>query len=292
MTSYNLHMVIALLFSFMLAQAAPPAKTSAPAQPPKAAPAQPQPAAQAPAQPRTQPSAQPRTQKPAQPAPGSTGGIAITATDGKGSPFSGVAVELSGTGIPSRTQMTDSAGQTPFPSLRPGTYRLRFSGDTVVTFEREVTVRAKVIEQLPITLTPAEPPKVVAVAPPPPPPPPPPPTVGPAGSPQHGSLTNLADKQRDAKERREVLLSCSGNTRNMLVVLTSEQPQRVYEGAESTYYVISGEGAAIVGTLQSVIGAGSFISVPRATPFSFARQKNRPLVMLWTLSGEPCEVAK
>jgi mannose-6-phosphate isomerase-like protein (cupin superfamily) len=88
------------------------------------------------------------------------------------------------------------------------------------------------------------------------------------------------------------MLSCSGNTRNVLLVLTSEQSQRVYEGAESTYYVISGQGTATVGKLNSVISSGSFIAVPRGTPFSLARQGNRPLALLWTLSGEPCETAR
>ena len=89
-----------------------------------------------------------------------------------------------------------------------------------------------------------------------------------------------------------MLLSCSGNTRNMLLVLTGEQPQRIYDTAESTYYVISGQGGAIIGTLQSVINEGSFFTVPRGTSFTLARQGNKPLAMLWTLSGEPCEMAK
>jgi mannose-6-phosphate isomerase-like protein (cupin superfamily) len=112
------------------------------------------------------------------------------------------------------------------------------------------------------------------------------------GQPQLGSLSKLADQQRNTKERREVMLSCSGNTRNMLLALTDEQPQRIYDTAESTFYVLSGQGAAIVGKIQSVITTGSFIAVPRGTPFVLARQGNRPLIMLWTLSGEPCEVAK
>jgi mannose-6-phosphate isomerase-like protein (cupin superfamily) len=218
--------------------------------------------------------------------------MAITATDGKGVPFGDVSVELTG-GAVSQSGKTNTAGQISFPGLRAGTYRLRFSGDGVMAFEREVTLKAGEIAKLPIMLTAAEPPKVVA----PPPAPvavaaPPPPAAGPVGEPQLGSLTKLADREKNAKERREVLLSCSGNTRNMLLVLTGDQPQRIYDTAESTYYVIAGQGGAIVGKLQSVITEGSFISVPRGTPFTLARQGNKPLAMLWTLSGEPCEMAK
>ena len=211
-------------------------------------------------------------------------------TDIDGTPFEDVTVAM--TGVSSESGKTNVAGQLSFPRLRAGTYRLRFSGERVVAFEREVTLKAGEIAPLRITLTAAEPPKPVVVAPPPPPPAPAKPVVGPAGGPQIGSVSKLAENERRAKERREILLSCSGNTRNMLLVLTDEQSQRVYDAAESTFYVLEGQGGAQVGGLMSQIGPGSFISVPRGTPFTLARQGNRPLAMIWTLSGEPCEKAR
>jgi mannose-6-phosphate isomerase-like protein (cupin superfamily) len=78
----------------------------------------------------------------------------------------------------------------------------------------------------------------------------------------------------------------------MLLVLTDQQPTRNYDGAEATFYVVSGQGAATVGKIESVISAGSFVAVPRNTPFSLARQGRQPLALLWTLSGEPCESAR
>jgi mannose-6-phosphate isomerase-like protein (cupin superfamily) len=266
-------MVIALLLSLLLAQATTPSKPAPkpqPTTPPKAAPAQPRPAARQ--------------------AANTVAGMAITVTDGKGTPFSDVTVEMTGTAA--RNGKTDAAGQLSIPGLRAGTYRLRFSGDAVTAFEREVTLKAGEIAKLAITLSPAAPVKVAPAPPPPAPVTPQPPAAGPVGAPQLGSLSKLADQQRNTKERREVMLSCSGNTRNMLLALTDEQPQRIYDTAESTFYVLSGQGAAIVGKLQSIITTGSFIAVPRGTPFVLARQGNRPLIMLWTLSGEPCEVAK
>lgn len=274
-------MVIALLLSLLLAQAttAPKPAPPQPAAPPKTAPAAP---------PKTAPA--PRTTTARQPASTAVSGMAITVTDGKGTPFERVTVEL--TGVISRSGLTNAAGQLSLPGLRGGTYRLRFSGDGVTPFEREVTLKPGEIVQLPITLTAAEPPKVVAAAPPPVATPPPPPAVGPVGQPQLGSLTKLADQQKNTKERREVLLSCSGNTRNMLLVLTDQLSMRIYDGAEATFYVISGQGAATVGKLESVISEGSFVAVPRNTPFSLARQGRQPLTLLWTLSGEPCESAR
>ena len=215
--------------------------------------------------------------------------MAITVTDGKGAPLANVNIELTGNSV-SRNEKTNDVGQASIPGLRAGTYRLRFSGEEVTAFEREVTLKPGDIAKLAITLSAAPPPKVITA--PAPPAPPPQPKVGPLGLPQLGSLSGLADKERNAKERREIVLSCSGNTRNILLVLTDQLPQRVYEGAESTFYVISGQGGAIVGTYQSMITPGSFIAIPRGTSFTIGRQGNRPLAMLWTLSGEPCESAK
>jgi mannose-6-phosphate isomerase-like protein (cupin superfamily) len=281
-------MVIALLLSLLMAQT-----TSKPATTPQPQPtttAKPAPTTTKPAPTTTAKPAQPRTPAPRQPAAGALGGFAITVTDSKGMPFEGVMVEMSG--VSSESGKTNSAGQISFPRLRGGTYRLRFTGEGVVAFEREVTLKAGDIMKVPITLTAAEPPKPVVVAPPPPPPAPPAPVVGPSGSPQIGSVSDLAENERRAKERREILLSCSGNTRNMLLVLVGEQAQRVYDSAESTFYVLEGQGGAQVGGLMSRISPGSFISVPRGTPFTLARQGNRPLSLLWTLSGEPCEKAR
>ena len=160
--------------------------------------------------------------------------------------------------------------------VKAGTYKLRFTGDSVLGFEREVTLRVGRIENLTVTLTPAPPPKAVekTVAPPAP-------SSGPVGSPQLGSLTNIANREKNTKEpRREVLLSCSGNTRNMLLVLTQDLPERIYQSAEATFYVLSGQGSARVGSLQSVIDTGSFVAVPRGTMFSLTRQGKAPLMML------------
>ena len=280
-------MVIAVLLSLLLASQATTAPKPAPPQtaaPPKTAPAPQQPATP----PKTTP-AQPRTTTARAPAATAVAGMAIIATDGKGMPFGDVSVEVSGAS--SHNGKTNEAGQINFPGLRAGTYRLRFSGDGVTAFEREVTLKAGEIAKLPITLAAAAPPKVVTVAAPAPTPPPAP-AVGPVGQPQLGSLTKLADQQKNTKERREVVLSCSGNTRNTLLVLTDQQPTRNYEGAEATFYVISGQGAATVGKLESVISTGSFVAVPRNTPFSLARQGRQPLALLFTLSGEPCESAR
>jgi mannose-6-phosphate isomerase-like protein (cupin superfamily) len=186
---------------------------------------------------------------------------------------------------------SDMAGQVNFPGLQAGTYRLRFSSNEVTAFEREVTLRAGQVESFDVALTAAPPPMYVpapaaaapaAAA-----------AMGPAGSPQLMSIVELADRELSAKEpRAESLISCSGNTRTTLVILSKDQPQRLYDGAEATYYVVAGQGSVRMGSKDTSVAAGSFVSIPRAHAFSIGRRGNKPLVLLATLSGEPCEMPK
>jgi mannose-6-phosphate isomerase-like protein (cupin superfamily) len=219
--------------------------------------------------------------------------MAITVTDMRGSTIPNIHVEMSGP--TNRMGETDNSGQLSFPGLQPGTYRLRFSGEPVTAFEREVTLRAGQIADLDITLS-AAPPKPETPAPTPPPPAPPgAPPVGPAGEPQVTSLYDLAEKELRARQpRREILVSCSGNTRSTIVFLTAnqEQAQRIYEDAEVSYYVLGGEAAFRVAGKDAVLAAGGYVAIPRGTPFSIARRGNRALSLLSVLSGSPCEEAR
>ena len=205
--------------------------------------------------------------------------------------MSGVSVTIAGAS--DRNGETDGSGQVNFVGMQPGTYRVRFDGDKVISFEREAAVRAGQPTVIEVMLNPA---------PPPPPPPPPPPTpaqapaatkVGPAGMPQILSIVDLAEKQLSGNQpRRETLVSCSGNTRTMLVVLNQDQSERLYEGAETEYYVVAGQGAVRLNGRDTSLAAGSYVSIPRNTSHGITRRGNRPLILLSVLSGEPCEQAK
>jgi mannose-6-phosphate isomerase-like protein (cupin superfamily) len=242
-------------------------------------PTAPAPTAPAPAPRRATPAAQPRS------------GIAITVTDPHGLPIPGVRVAIAGAS--DRDGETDSAGQVNFVGMQPGTYRMRFDGDKVIAFEREVTVRAGQPTGLDVTLNPAPPPPA---APPPPPPvekPQAAAVVGPPGMPQVLSIVDLAEKQLSGNQaRRETLVSCSGNTRTTLVVLNQDQPDRLYDGAETEYYVVAGQGAVRLNGRETPLAAGSYASIPRSTSHSIAKRGNRPLILLSVLAGEPCEEPK
>jgi len=275
-------------------QAAQPAAQTAKPTPPATPPQTAKPPAQ-PAKPAVQ-TAKPPAQ-PARPAAqtAARSGIALTVTDESGATIPDVSVELIG---PTPAMgVTNAGGQANFPGLQAGTYRLRFTGDAVTAFEREVTLRAAQITKLPITLSAAPAPREVEVAPAPAPPvpaPPPPPAVGPVGQAQILSVVDLVERDLIGNNvpRRDALVACSGNTRTMLVQLNEPQAQRVYAGAESLYYVVAGEGAISVEGRDTPLKAGVYASLPRGTTHALTRKGRRPLILLAVLSGEPCEQAK
>jgi hypothetical protein len=214
-------------------------------------------------------------------------GLAITVTMPSGATIPGIAVDV--TGPAPREGETDASGQINFPGLPAGTYRLRFAGDPVIPFEREVTIRAGQVTDLDVTLNPAPAAPEAAPAPPPPAPP----VVGPAGEPQVLSVVDLVERELiGAEPRKDTLVACSGNTRTMLVQLNEPQATRVYEGAESLYYVVAGEGAIVVDGREVPLAAGAYVSLPRGTAHALTRSGRRPLIILAVLGGEPCEVAR
>jgi hypothetical protein len=260
--------------------------------------------AQAPATPATQkpapaPAPAPTTQKPA-PAPvtqkpagtrapttSARSGMAITVTSPQGATLSGVHVAIMGP--TERSGDTDGSGQVNFPGLQAGTYRLRFSGDKVTAFEKEVIVRAGQISDVDVSLSAAPEPKVI-MQPAPALPPGPTTAAGPKGQPVTYAIIDLLEKEYVGKQpRRETLLSCSGNERAAMIQLNESMPERLYENADAIYYVLGGEGTLMLNGKEMKLGLNGFASVPRGTSHSFSKRGNRLLVLLSVLSGEPCE---
>jgi mannose-6-phosphate isomerase-like protein (cupin superfamily) len=109
--------------------------------------------------------------------------------------------------------------------------------------------------------------------------------------PQTVSIVALVERELISKNepRSETLIACSGNTRTTLVQLNQDQPRRLYDAAEMTYYVIAGEGALQMGDRETAIAPGSLVALPRGTGHGMLRKGKRPLILLATLSGSPCE---
>jgi len=243
----------------------------------------PAPATPAPAAPR----------RPAAPSPPARGGVTIIVTDMAGAPLRDIRIQA--VGPTERSGTTDGGGQLRITGMPAGTYRLRFSNETVVEFEREVVVRGGPNTEVDVALRPAPPPVVItATTPPPPPSPTPTPVapIGPVGLPQTLLIPDLVTKSFLEGSRNEVLLSCSANTRTTLVQLSADQSDRLYENADVTYHVIGGEGTVRIGARETALKLDSFVSVPRGTRFAVSRKGRRPLIMVAQLSGEPCEQAK
>lgn len=273
-----------VLGGWLAAEGAAAGQAAAPAPAPK-------PAAQVPAKPAPAPAPAtkpaPAARRPA--APAARAGMAMTVTDALGTVLPGIRVDV--LGITDRSGSTNTLGQVNFTAMQAGTYRVRFSGDEVITFEREVVVRAGQVANVDVTLH-------AAPAPPPPPPPPAPPApveppapaVGPPGRPLALSVVDLIEKEYVGNQpRRESLLSCSGNTRTTLVQLTQDQAERLYDTAEATYYVVGGEGALRIEGKDIQFPTTGFVSVPRGTAHAILRRGRRPLILITTLSGTPCE---
>jgi hypothetical protein len=218
-------------------------------------------------------------------------GMAITVTDPRGATLPGIRVSI--TGATTRSGETDASGNLSVTALMAGTYRLRFDGDKVISFEREVTLRAGQVLDVDVSLNPA--PEPPAPAPPEPVPvaSPPEPRVGPKGTPQTISIPDWLDKEFVGREpRRETILACSGNERTTMIQLNEPMPQRLYEEADIVYYVVAGEGNVTLDGRVSRVPTSSFISVPRGTAHSFERRGNRTLMLLAVLGGDPCERAQ
>src|SRR5262245_66670760 len=97
--------------------------------------------------------------------------MAITVTDPAGATLGTVSVAADGP--TARNGETNGSGQVNLPGLLAGVYRLRFEGESVVSFEKEVTVRPGQVLAVDVMLTaakkapPPPAPAPVVVAPPP-----------------------------------------------------------------------------------------------------------------------------
>ena len=117
------------------------------------------------------------------------------------------------------------------------------------------------------------------------------PSTGEAAQPRAVSIIELVERELipGTEPRKETLLACSGTTRTTLVQLNQDQPQRLYDTAEVNYYVVAGEGAVQFAGRDTGIAAGSLVALPRGTAHGMLRRGKRPLILLVTLSGSPCE---
>ena len=264
-------MVALLLLTLMQAPA------TAPAQPPPAKPAAPAPAptAQAP---------RPR------PAGSATTAALLFITDGAGRAIENVTVTV--TGPVDREVKSPASGATRIEGLRAGTYRVRFSHEKFITFEREISWRAgTAAPELSITLN-------AAPAPPPPPapapvavaPPPSTPALPPPGAPKTVGIPEFLEKNfiTNREPQKESLVGCSGVGQAMLWQIREPWTGRRHESADGMFYVVAGEGRLKLGEREFTVASGAFAVVPRGTVYNLSRSGRNPLMVLAVLAGAPC----
>lgn len=212
------------------------------------------------------------------------GGLSLTVTDAGGMRLPGVDVDL--VGPTDRRGETDANGQISFASLQPGTYRLRFTGEAIVSFEREVALAAGKVMPVDITLNraPAAPAAPVAT---------PDERPGPIADPEILSIVRVLEQEFIGRApRQESLLSCSGTLRATMIQLNEPLPERLYDTADAVYYVVGGQGTILIEGQETRLETNDFASVPRGTLHAFERRGSRPLVLLALLGGAPCEAAR
>jgi hypothetical protein len=231
----------------------------------------------------------PTTQAPRRSSSASTTAL-LFITDPGGRPIEGVTVTV--TGPVDREVKSPSSGATRIEGLRAGTYRVRFTRDGFVTFEKEIAWRAgTAAPEMSITLNAA--PATAAPAPPAPTPAKPDPSTSklpPPGDPKTMSLLDFIEKNfiSGREPQKEDLIGCSGVGQTMLWQIRDPWTGREHESADATIYVVAGDGTLRLGERDVQITNGSFAVVPRGTTYGFTRRGRNPLIVLAILSGAPC----
>ena len=246
------------------------------------------------AQPPAKPVAPPATPAAQAPRPRPSGTAATNAllfiTDGTGRPIEGVTVNVMG--AVDRQVTSPASGATRIEGLRAGTYRVRFTHDRFITFEKEISWRAgTAAPELAVTLN-------AAPTPPPPPPAPAPvvaptpatPKLPPPGTPKSMSLPDFIEKNfiSTREPQKENLVGCSGVGQALVWQIRDPWNGRQHESADGMIYVVAGDGAIKIGEREFTVTNGAFSVVPRGATYSLSRRGRNPLIVLAVLAGAPC----
>ncbi|MFM8533046.1 MAG: hypothetical protein ACKOEC_05570, partial [Acidimicrobiia bacterium] len=252
--------MVALLLLTVL-QATPPATTTpAPAS-----------AAQAP---------KPTVSRP-RPAGGPTTTALLFITNGAGRAIEGVTVSVMGP-VDREVKSPDS-GATLVEGLRAGTYRVRFTHDKFITFEKEIVWRAgAAAPEMSVMLN-------AAPEPPPPPPPAPAPepvkaaepVLPPPSAPKTVSLPDYIEKHfiTGREPQKENLIGCSGVGQALLWQIREPWNGRQHAGADGMVYVVGGEGRLRLAEREFTVSAGAFAVVPRGAPERQSRRGRAPVLV-------------
>jgi mannose-6-phosphate isomerase-like protein (cupin superfamily) len=246
-------------------------------------------------QPATPPAPAPRpstpaaSQAPRRPAAGSAT-LQVRVTDRTGAPAADV--QVTAEGPVSREGVTDAGGQVQFRTMSSGTYRLRASGESFITLEKEVAIRSGA-NNPPVELS------LSAAPPPPEPPPAPAPAPAPtqsttpaakAGEPRVLSIADLAERSLSGRDAvKTVPVACSGLDNTQMLVIRETLKANAKEDVDQMLYVVAGEATLSLDGRDQTITSGWYALVPRGMEHTLTRRGRNPAIVLVTTGGQPCQ---
>jgi mannose-6-phosphate isomerase-like protein (cupin superfamily) len=218
---------------------------------------------------------------------GKPGTVALVVVNETGKTIVDAVVRMSGP--VDRGGTTGVSGLVTFENVPAGTYRARITADGLITFEKEVIVRAGTKSNVEAMLT---------AAPPPPPAPTPTPTPTPtpvasalkAGESRIAVLPDVIEEMLKSKEAvtdRE--LGCSGATMSRLILARENISLHRHADIDEVIYVVAGEANISITEKDQQMAPGAFALVPRGMSHSLTRRGRTPLVLLSVQSGQPCK---
>lgn len=216
-------------------------------------------------------------QRTAKPPPSTT--VTLTVTDGRGAPIEGVAITA--TGPVTRDGETDADGTVRFAGVRAGTYRVLFTREGYITFEKEIAWRAgQPAMDVPVTLNDAAPAPAV----------PAPPAGAAPGVARSVSLPSFIEQNfiSNREPQKITSLGCSGLSEGVLWQIRDPWVDQARPDSDAMLYVVGGEGTLRLDARTIPLAAGTFAVVPRGTTYTLARAGRNPLILLAIVSGAPC----
>ena len=217
------------------------------------------------------------------------GTLEIRVTDRTGEVLSGATVTADGP-VP-RDGKTNDEGALSLRNLVGGTYRLRFDREGFVSLEKEVTVKAGAPLTVHAALSAAPPPPAPPKPAEPPPPPPPPAPKLTAGAPVVLSIPDFADKQliKNNEPAKETPIGCSGATSTRLLqAARAAITAHTHADADEVLYLVAGDATLMLGGKEHRLSSGSLALVPRGMEHTITRRSGGPIILISTVSGQPC----
>lgn len=213
-----------------------------------------------------------------------TAAFAIAVTDPDGKPLSGVLVTMEGT--VNRSVRTEG-GRIALENLPAGPYRLRFEREGFLTLERELAAKGGPPIDVKVTLKPA---------PAPAPPPPAPVVEAPPMRPKIHSIPAVVDVPALIEKNwvgrgpsKTTQISCGSDGISQVIQLNEALMPHDHADSDETFYVVAGEGNAMIGDSTHRLKAGVFLFVPRGARHGLAPTGKNPLIVLSSRPGERCK---